>query len=237
MDNNLPTDDNQKPVTPVETPPPPTESPSVIPETPEETPSTTPASVIEETPPITLPEEPKREAPEPTIEIGSLDQPSLSTFQDVGGKSSNKSKKIKKAVSILGLLLIITSLPLAVVLVKQRQEIRKEARTSDTVITDGIQNTPTGETPPTAANGGTYSTSFRITNTNSVSKTVVLKKETCTCPEGAGNPPGFCHNCSTLNETVTLSPGQSIERTLSAHQSTGTVCGSFQLDITVLSVQ
>jgi hypothetical protein len=219
MDNNLPIDDNQKP------------------ETPEETPSTTPTLVIEETPPITLPEEPKQETPEPTIEIGSLGQPSLSTFQNVSGKTNNKSKKIKSVVSILGLLLIIVSLPLTVVLVKQRQEIRKEAQMSPIVTTEGIQNTPIGETLPTTANGGTYSTSFRITNTTSGSRTAVLEKKICACPEGAGNPPGLCHNCSTSNETVTLSSGQSIERTLSAHQSSGTVCGSFQLDITVLSVQ
>ena len=99
MDKNLPGNDNQKPVTPVDIPPPPTETPSVIPETPEETPTEKPA--------------------EPTIEIGSLGQPSLSTLQETNSKLSNKSKKIKSVVSILGLLLIITALPLAVVLVKQ----------------------------------------------------------------------------------------------------------------------
>ena len=199
MDNNLPADDNQKPVTPVDTPPP-TETPTVIPET-----------------------------PEPTIEIGSLGQPSLSTIQDVGGKSSNKSKKIKNIVSILGLFLIIASLPLAVLLVKQRQEIRKEAAFNDILITFE------SETAPSSSNGGTYSTTFKVANTVSTTKTVVVKKEHCYC--SAGSPSGGCSdNCSSENATLTLGGNQSTNVTISARQPSGSVCGSFQTDLTVLSV-
>lgn len=45
--------------------------------------------------------------------------------------SAEKSKKYKTLLAILGLLFILVSTPLAVYLVKQRQEIRKEAGTED----------------------------------------------------------------------------------------------------------
>jgi len=223
---NLPPDNNQSPATPTNTPP----------------------TVIPETPSVVLPEEPKAEIPtekpqEPTIEIGSLSQPSLSTLQEASSKTSNKSKKMKTVVSILGLLLIIASLPLAVILVKQRQEIRKEAVTGGPVEVQGIQVSAIGEQPPTTANGGTYSTTFRIKNTNSGAKTVTFEKHQCACPEGGGNPPGKCFNngqpgCpAPQTETVSLGGGQSIERTLSARQPNGGVCGSFQVDLVILSVQ
>ena len=230
IDKNQPVDNNQNvtndnpPVTLPETPLIPT---AEIP--PEKKPETTPPSPEEQ---------PKPE--EQPIEIGSLEQPAFTSYtqgatdDDSGAK---KGKKIKTIASVLGILLIIISLPLTVILVKQRQEIRKEAKISTTVSTSAIQNTPIGETLPTTANGGTYSTTFRVTNTASGSRTVVLQKMVCACPEGEGNPPGFCSNCSTSNETVTLSSGQSIERTLSAHQPRGTVCGSYQVDLTVVSVK
>jgi hypothetical protein len=211
MDNNLPIDDNQKPVTPVETPP--TESPSVIPGTPEETPTEKPA--------------------EPTIEIGSLGQPSLSTFQNVNGKSSNKSKKIKSIVSVLGILLIITVLPLTVVLVKQRQDIRKNASVTQPAFND-ISITFNNETPPSSGNGGTYSTSFKVTNKVSAQRTVRLEKKSCYCTEGN---PVSCQNCpSPQIETITLPPNGSTNITISARQPSGSICGSFQNDLTVLAV-
>jgi hypothetical protein len=226
MANNLPSNNNQPPATSTDTPP------ATIPET---------SSVV-------LPEEPKTETPtekpaEPTIEIDSLGQPSLSTLQEASSKTSNKSKKMKTVVSILGLLLIIASLPLAVILVKQRQEIRKEAEMGQGVVEkDGIQISAISEQPPTTANGGTYSTTFKIKNTNSGTKTVVLEKHQCACVEGGGNPSGKCFNhgqpgCpAPQTETITLGGGQSIERTVSARQPDGSVCGSFQVDLVILSV-
>jgi len=226
MVNNLPSNNNQPPATSTDIPP------TTIPET---------SSVV-------LPEEPKTETPtekpaESTIEIGSLGQPSLSTFKNTGGSSSSgRSKKVKTVVSILGLLLIIASLPLAVVLVKQRQEIRKEAAMGGPVEVQGVQVSATGEQAPTAANGGTYSTTFRVKNTNSGTKTVTIEKHQCACTEGGGNPAGKCFNhgqpgCpAPTTETFSLGGGQSTERTLSARQPDGGVCGSFQVDLVVLSV-
>ena len=209
MANNLPTDDNQKPVTPVDTPPSVPETPSVIPETPEETPTEKPA--------------------EPIIEIGSLGQPSLSTIQETGSAPKSKSKKVKTIVSVLGLLLIIISLPLSVILVKQRQEIRKQAAFND------IQITFESETAPSSSNGGTYSTNFKVANTISSTRTVVVRKDSCYC--SAGNPSGGCNdNCSSENVTLTIGGNQSTNVTISARQPSGSVCGSFQTDLTVLSV-
>lgn len=160
----------------------------------------------------------------------------INSFDNFGSKPKKKIN-VKSLSSILGILIIIAALPMTLMLVKQRQEIRKEAAVSPTVTTNGIKNDPIGETIPTTANGGTYSTTYRITNTTSGSKTVVLKKMSCACSEGGGNPPGVCHNCNTSNETVNLGGGQSIERTISASQPSGTVCGSFQTDIYITSVR
>ena len=236
MDNNLPGNDNQKPVTPVEPPPPPTESPFVIPETPAETPSTTPPPVIvEETPPITLPEEPKQETPEPTIEIGSLGQPSLSTIQDVSSKSNNKSKKIKTVVSVLGVLLIITALPLAVVLVKQRQEIRKEAAiSSGTLNICGI-----AVSQPTENRGSeTYSITVPIRNNRSDTARVEIHTYACACAEGNLNQCGTSSGrCESTNEVISLSPGESRNyRTAEVRQADGSICGTFQADFFIVSV-
>jgi len=240
MDNNLPTDDNQKPVTPVETPPPGPESPSVIPETPEETPSTTPPPVIEETPPITLPEEPKQETPEPIIEIGSLSQPSLSTIQDVSGKTSNKSKKIKSVVSVLGLLLIIISLPLAVILVKQRQEIRKEAagtgeeRSGWTTFCE-ISLGPKG---PGSYSGGNYTTTYTIKNlrTSGSNRSVEIHKYGCVCDNNSLDRCGTeSGRCETDTQTVPIGPGSSVDIPITAKQSAGD-CGTLQTDLFVISV-
>ena len=234
MDNNLPTDDNQKPVTPVETPPPPTETPTVIPETPEETPTTTPPPVIEETPPVTLPEEPKQETPEPTIEIGSLGQPSLSTLQDVGGKSSSKSKKIKNVVSILSLLLIIAALPLAVVLVKQRQEIRKEAA--------GVE--PSGSanvcgvvlSASHSYSSGRLTTTFTLKNTRTDSASFEFHTYSCVCSGAYQKPCGTgSGSCTSTNDPITLAPGGTTSKTVTAVQSGGD-CGSFQNDGFIIAV-
>jgi hypothetical protein len=221
MDNNLPTDDNQKPVTPVETPP--TENPSVIPETPKET------------PPITFPEEPKQETPETTIEIGSLGQPSLSTLQDVGDKSSNKAKKIKNAASILGLLLIIVSLPLTVLLVKQRQEIRKEAAVSQGTL--NICGITVGQ--PTENKGsGTYSITVPIKNTRTDTAKVEIHTYACACTEGNLSQCGTSKGkCESTNEVISLSPGESRNyQTATARQSNGQTCGTFQADFFIVSV-
>jgi len=236
MDNNLPTDDNQKPVTPVDIPPTVTETPLVIPETPEEMPpSTIPTPVIEETPPITLPEEPKKETPEPTIEIGSLGQPSLSTIQDFGGKSNNKSKKIKKIASVLGVLLINTALPLTVVLVKQRQEIRKEA-----AISTGILNIcGIAVNLPTENKGsGTYSITVPIKNNRSDTANVEIHTYACACSDGnLGQCGTSSGKCESSNEVISLSPGESRSyRTATVSQTNGEICGTFQADFFIISV-
>lgn len=181
--NNQKTDEENKlpptpPVssdqTPPSTPPvtPPEPSPQVIPEAPEEKPPETPLKTPPEPEPTKSSEQP--------IEIGSLGQPSLSTLQDVGGKSSNKSKKIKSVVSVLGILLIIASLPLTVLLVKQRQEIRKEAASTEKrgpLSFCGITITPGDH----YLQGGTYTFNYSITGSG---KTVEVHEYGCACAEG-----------------------------------------------------
>jgi len=192
-------------------------------------------NVTQDNPPVTPPETPPEEQP---IEVGSLEQPAFTSYtqattnDDAGAK---KGKKIKTIASVLGLLLIIASLPLAVLLVKQRQEIRKEAAESQPAFND-IQITFESETPPSTANGATYSTTFKVTNKVSKTRTVTLAKKGCYC--SAGNPSGGCNdNCSTQNTTLTIGANQSTNITISVRQPDGNICGSFQTDLTVLSVK
>jgi len=238
MKNNLPSNDNQRPITPVEPPSTTPETPLVIPETPEEKPSsTTPPPVIEETPPITLPEEPKQETPEPTIEIGSLGQPSLSKIQDVGGKSSNKSKKIKSVVSVLGLLLIITALPLAVVLVKQRQEIRKEAATSAlSGGTPDLCGIALGS-PSENKGNGTYSITVPITNNRGDAARVEIHTYGCACSQGDLDECGpGSGSCNSSNEVVTFGPKETKNYPTATANQNGQICGTFQADLFIVSV-
>ena len=188
-------------------------------------------NVTNDNPPVTLPETP--------IEVGSLEeQPSFTSYTQGAtddDSKSKKGKKIKTIASVLGILLIIISLPLTVILVKQRQEIRKEASESQPAFND-IQITFESETPPSTANGGTYSTTFKVANTVSSTRTVVVEKRRCYCL--TGNPPGGCNdNCSSENATLTIGGKQSTNVTISVRQPSGTICGSFQTDLSVVSVK
>lgn len=225
-DKNQPVDNNQNVTTetPPVTPPEASSNPS----------SATPSDKQPETTPSSSEEQPK----EQPIEVGSLEeQPSFTSYtQGAADNDSNpkKGKKLKTIASVLGILLIIISLPLTVILVKQRQEIRKEASVTQPAFND-IQITFESETSPSAANGGTYSTTFKVTNKVSNTRTVVVEKKGCYCL--AGNPSGGCNDtCSSENATLTIGGNQSTNVTISARQPSGTVCGSYQTDLSVVSV-
>lgn len=190
-------------------------------------------------------EEIKNENPEisqeETIEIGSLDKkPSISTLnQETINQSSNetnpvkKNKKGKTIISFVAILLIIIALPLSLILVKQRQEIRKNASESQPAFND-IQISLENEIAPSTGNGGTYTTNFKVKNNVSNTRTVVVEKKSCYCL--SGNPPTCNDNCSSTNATLTIGGNQSTNVTISAKQPNGDICGSFQTDLTILSV-
>lgn len=75
------------------------------------------------TPPVSPPSPPPAEPKKTDEEI---------TAVNVGDLPSGKSKKSKILLAVLGLLFILASTPLAVYLVKQRQEVRKEAEEEPT---------------------------------------------------------------------------------------------------------
>lgn len=207
MDNNLPTDDqnNQQPdnsnITPPET------------------------SVV--SPPVEPTEKP--------IEIGSLEQPSFSTYTQNTNNSSptpvQKSKKGKVITSFIAILLIIIALPLSLILVKQRQEIRKEAETpglSGSVSLCGIKVSPIGQNAP---GGGNYTFTYSITSTDGEPHTAEVHTYGCACNEGnrssCGTVSGKCEGKSfTIN---------------TPHTGTVTApkigdCGTYQADVFILSV-
>jgi hypothetical protein len=242
MDNNLPKDDsNQKPEILID-PPEPTVS------LPEETTETTvpPMPAIPETPTIPTEnfpientsiletEETKTETTEikeQPIQIGALDQSSSTSFnQAINPDNSNpskpkKSKKIKTISSVLGILLIIAALPISMLLVKQRQEIRKEAA-SGTVTVCGVTVSAAGN----EWNGNTYTGIYSLNNTSGKNVEMTIRVDGCACDDGNV---GQCNdNCNGENRTFTLSPGTRTERITTPSKDN---CGTFQTDIKVMS--
>lgn len=252
MDNNLPPNpnDNQPkddlninpPVPPASLPTEP-EKP-VVPEMPEvpETPTMSPAPPPKPTElpkpeeeNVNLPStEPKPE--EKPIEIGSLgDSSSFNSYtqeektEKSSGQDNKKSKKIKTMASVLGIILIITALPLTLLLVKQRQEIRKEAASTDksgSTSFCGITISPGDHNEQ----NGTYTFSYSITGSG---HTVRVHEYGCVCSDGSRETCGTSSGSCSTNEYTKTTP--IINETITVRQPAGD-CGTFQADVFVLSV-
>ena len=221
IDKNQPVDNNQNvtndnpPVTLPETPLIPT---AEIP--PEKKPETTPPSPEEQ---------PKPE--EQPIEIGSLEQPAFTSYTQGAtddDSKSKKGKKIKTIASVLGLLLIIAALTLTVLLVKQRQEIRKEAAGTDksgSISFCGITVSPGSHNEQ----NGVYTFNYSITGSG---HTVEVHEYGCACSDGNRETCGSGSGSCSTNKYTQTTP---ISRTITVRQPAGD-CGTFQADVFVLSV-
>jgi len=135
--------------------------------------------------------------------------------------------KIKNISAIIGLLVIIVALPVSLFLVKQRQEIRKEAETpglSGSVSFCGITITPTGQN----FSNGTYTFTYSISGTG---QTVEVHTYGCSCKEGArgscGTNSGQCDGNSFTKQTP-------FSGTITAPKIGD--CGTYQADVFVVSV-
>lgn len=186
--------------------------------------------------------EPIEEKP---IEIGSLDQktssaptPPESTAtlpETINSSLPRGPKKFKNISAIVGLIIIIVALPLTVFLVKQRQEIRKEAagQKSGSVSFCGITISPGSH----SYQNGTYRFNYSIKNNSSESKTVEIHTYGCACRQGNLSKCG--HNsgsCKGRSQTVNIPGGGVHNGTVTARQPDGSDCGTFQADVFVLSV-
>jgi len=138
--------------------------------------------------------------------------------------------KIKNISAIIGLLVIIVALPISLFLVKQRQEIRKEAATpglSGSVSLCGITVSPIGQN----FNKGTYTFTYSITSNDGKQHNAEVHTYGCACNEGnrssCGTNSGKCEGKSfTIN---------------TPHTGTITTpkigdCGTYQADVFILSV-
>jgi hypothetical protein len=236
MDKNLPPNNNQQPDDLNINPPvPPVSSPDELEKTPApEKPE------IPETPPTITPAEPeiKKEETKPLteekpIEIGSLgEEPSFTSYaQETSNDSSNNSQKVKKIKtisSVLGFLLIIIALPLTVILVKQRQEIRKEAtETSKSESTSfcGITVSPGSH----GEQNGVYTFNYSITGSG---HTVKVQERGCVCNDGFLKTCGPSSGSCSTNSYIKTTP---INGTITVRQPAGD-CGTFQADVFIISV-
>jgi len=229
VDNNQNVTNDNPPVTPPETPPIPT-----IEKPPEEKPETPPPKPQIETPPPSPTEEqpkPEEQPKEQPIEVGSLEQQTAFTSYTQGATDDNskpkKSKKLKTIVSVLGILLIIAALPLTVILVKQRQEIRKEAA-SGTVTVCGVTVATAGYK---LNSNFSYTGKYFLSNTSGRNVEMTIRVDGCACSEG--NLPQCNNNCIGENRNITVPPsGLSQEVTTPSNPDD---CGTFQTDIKVMS--
>ncbi len=153
-----------------------------------------------------------------TIDINSIDN---------FGSKPKKKINIKSLSSILGILIIIAALPITLMLVKQRQEIRKEAAStglSGSVSFCGITITPTGHN----YSNGNYTFSYSITGSG---HTVEVHTYGCSCTDGnrgsCGTNSGKCKG----NSFTTQTP---YSGTITAPNIGD--CGTHQADVFVVSV-
>ncbi len=240
--DNLPTDKNQAgdnnqkvtndnpPVTPPETPPIPT-----VEKPPEEKPGTPPSKPQPETPlPSPTEEKPKPEEQpkEQPIEVGSLEQQPAFTSYTQGATDDDskpkKSKKLKTIASVLGILLIVAALPLTVILVKQRQEIRKEAagnQLSGSVSFCGITVSPVSHNEQ----NGVYTFNYSVSGNG---QRVEVHEYGCVCSEGNRETCGTNSGSCSTNKFTKTAP---FNGTITVRQPAGD-CGTFQADVFVLSV-
>ncbi len=138
-----------------------------------------------------------------------------------------KDFKSKKQIifSILGLLVIVASIPIAVFLVKQRQEIRKEAASGSI--------TKCGVTISTASGGGFNGSNFtgNYSLNNNSGKTVEMKIQLHGCACDKGNLSQCNTGCIEQTKNLTLSPGTSSQSITTPSKNN---CGTFQTDLKVI---
>jgi len=170
---------------------------------------------------------------EPVTVASIKEEPIKTDIQQAVGEEQPSStpperkSKIKNISAIIGLLVIIVALPVSLFLVKQRQEIRKEAETpglSGSVSFCGITITPTGQN----FSNGTYTFTYSISGTG---QTVEVHTYGCSCKEGArgscGTNSGQCDGNSFTKQTP-------FSGTITAPKIGD--CGTYQADVFVVSV-
>jgi len=169
----------------------------------------------------------------------------------------------KKAVFFgLGFVVILIGLFAGALAIKSSQELKKKAVVGPGMYACGVRINPISEEKPTEANGGRYSTTYKIFYVGELSqldqqtgfyqkcdgpeeKSFTFEYWTCVCRQGAGEPGGVCNQCEKKQETISLKKvrcdyqnsgdANAITRTLSASQPGGQICGSFQMDVNIVN--
>jgi len=194
--------------------------------------------------PTQSPEEKKEEvtipkaAPELETEIKEEEpiqtnvQQTAETEETVPPPPPKKSKsKIKNISAIIGLVIIIVALPLGVFLVKQRQEIRKEAEapglSGSISICGKIKVSPTGDN----WSNGVYTLYYSITSIDGQQHSAEVHTYGCSCTEGDRGSCGTnSGKCSGNSFTITTPYSGSVTA-----PNIGD-CGTHQNDVFVVSV-
>ncbi len=139
---------------------------------------------------------------------------------------------------IIGTIVVALAIPVTVVLVKQRQELRKEAEVGEDVVEDSCGYVTLG--PPSEsydANTSTYTLTVPITNTTSGPlNQIKILWETYYCQ---GKDVAICDtikNRQVSEEEINLSAGETKLLQKSVVQGLGDNCGSLQIDMVLTSI-
>jgi len=184
-------------------------------------------SIPKTAPPI----EENQEKVEPVIVSDIKEEPIKTNVQQVAEEEQSPitppKSKIKNISAIISLLVIIVALPTSLFLVKQRQEIRKEAETpglSGSVSLCGITVSPVSQN----FNNETYTFTYSVSGSG---QKVEIHAYACACTDGNRGSCGTSSGkCNSDNQTLTAP----FTRSIKAPQIGD--CGTYQGDVFVLSV-
>ena len=139
---------------------------------------------------------------------------------------------------IIGVIIVALAIPVTVVLVKQRQELRKEAAVGEDVVEDSCGYVTLG--PPSEsydASTSTYTLTVPIANnTGGPLNQIEILWETYYCQSKDVAICDTIQNRQVSEEEITLSAGETKLLQKSVVQGLGGNCGSLQIEMTITSI-
>ena len=193
-------------------------------------------SIPKTAPPI----EENQEKVEPVIVSDIKEEPIKTNVQQVAEEEQSPitppKSKIKNISAIVSLLVIIVALPTSLFLVKQRQEIRKEAacnveKSTGNVTQCGVTVSAGNGTSSCRSLTGNYS--FR--NNSSKTVEIIVHVYGCACSDGDRNTCGTnSGDCRSDEKKITIGANSSTSVSWTT-PSNNDDCGTFQTDLFVMS--
>ena len=139
---------------------------------------------------------------------------------------------------IVGLLIVALAIPATVILVRQRQELRKKAEVAEETVTDSCGHTTLGPASESyEADTSTYTLTVPIVNNrNYPLSQIKIRWETYYCQSKDVAICDTIQNRQIFEEEIDLAAGEEKILQNSVVQGLGDDCGSLQIDIVLTSI-